>query len=365
MSTPSESPLTSSRLTRRRWLTVAAATAGAIAVGGATSSAASASALTTEAIVAPAVVKAPAAQMKASQVMNWFAQSSQGGFFNGVRNGEYAAAGIDMTIEQGGPQVAAIPLVAAGRYTFGMSSSDQVLLAREEGIPIVMVFPGFQRNPQGLMFHASNPVADFPELNGRKVYVSGAGTFWRVLVAKYNLTNVEQYAYNGQLATFLSDETNVSQCFVTSEPTILKSRGTEVGYLVNADSGFDPYQNAMVCMESTIRDQPDLVQAYVTASLKAWIEYVNTPQPTLEFIKSDFNKDKDLAIEAQVFEAEKQAFFTGAAGWDPKMMGMMTDERWSDLYTLMRSYDVIKKDIDYKAAFDASFVMNAHASLGM
>lgn len=365
MSNPSEFTLTPSRLTRRRWLGVAAAAAGAITLGGATSSLASASALTTEAIAAPAVVKSPAAQMKASQVMNWFAQSSQGGFFNGVRNGDYAAAGLDMTIEQGGPQIAAVPLVAAGRYTFGMSSADQVLLAREEGIPITMVFPGFQRNPQGLMFHASNPVSDFPELNGRKVYVAGSGIFWKVLVAKYNLTSVEQYAYNGQLATFLSDELNVTQCFVTSEPTILRSQGREVGYLVNADSGFNPYQNAMVCMESTIRDQPELVQAYVTASLKAWIEYVNDPQPTLDFIKSDYNKDKDLTIEALVFEAEKQGFFTGAGGWDPKQMGIMTDERWSELYTLMRTYDVIKKDIDYTTAFDASFATNAHAALGV
>lgn len=360
MTTPSDSSLISSRLSRRRWLTLAAAAAGAVAVGGASASSASAASLTT---AAPATVQSPAAQMKATQVMNWFAQSSQGGFFNGVRAGHYASAGIDMTIEQGGPQIAAIPLVAAGRHTFGMSSADQVLLAREEGIPIVMVFPAFQRNPQGLMFHASNPVADFSALNGRKVYVSGAGTFWRVISAKYALNDVQQFAYNGQLATFLSDETNVSQCFVTSEPLILKSQGKDVGYLVNADSGFNPYQNAMVCMESTIRDQPDLVQAYVSASLKAWIEYVNDPQPTLDFIKSDFNKDKDLEIEAKTFEAEKAGFFTGAGGWDPKMMAMMTDERWAELYGLMRQYDVIKKDIDYKAAFDSSFVMKAHASM--
>lgn len=295
--------------------------------------------------------------------MNWFAQSSQGGFFNGVRNGHYAAAGINMTIEQGGPQISAIPLVAAGRHTFGMVTADAVLSAREEGIPLVMVFAAFQRNPQGLMFHKSNPVADFPALNGRKVYVSGAGTFWRVISAKYNLTNVQQFAYNGQLATFLSDETIVSQCFVTSEPIILKGQGKEVGYLVNADSGFNPYQNAMVCMEQTIKDKPELVQAYVNASLKAWIEYVGDPKPTLEFIKSDFNKDKDLAIEAQVFEAEKAGFFTGANGWDPKQMSRLTDARWNELYTMMRQYDILKKDQDYKKAFDASFIEKAHASM--
>ena len=355
------------RLTRRRWLTLAAAAGGALAAGAALSTPASASGLVagSGATAGPATVKSPLAQMKASQVMNWFAQSSQGGYFAAVKNGYYTDAGIDMTIEQGGPQVAAIPLVAAGRHTFGMSSADQVLLAREEGIPVVMVYTAFQINPQGLMYHAANPVSDFPELNGRRVYVSGAGTFWKVLSAKYALDKVEQLAYTGQSAVFLSEPLSVSQCFVTSEPVILKSQGHEVGYLVNADSGFNPYQNAMVCLESTIQQQPDLVQAYVNASLKGWTEYITNPQPTLEFIKSDFNKEKDLAIEAQVFEAEKASFFTGKAGYDETQLGRMTDERWAELYSLMKEYRVIKKDIDYKAAFNTTFIENAHAAHGM
>jgi NitT/TauT family transport system substrate-binding protein len=299
--------------------------------------------------------------MKGSQIMNWFAQSSQGGYFDAVKNGYYAEQGIDMTIQQGGPQISAIPLVASGQQTFGMVTADQVLLAREEGIPIVMVYAGFQRNPQGLMYHMSNPVSDFPELNGRKVYVSGAGTFWRVIVAKYGLTGVEQFQYTGQAAVFLSDETAVSQCFVTSEPVILGSQGHKVGYLVNADSGFNPYQNSMVCMEKTIRDQPELVQGYVTATLKGWKDFISDPTATLDFIKSDFNQEKDLAIERLVFDAEKAGFYTGAEGYDPTKLGRMTDQRWSDLHELMLSTGVLKKAVDYKAAFDASYIEKAHA----
>jgi NitT/TauT family transport system substrate-binding protein len=300
----------------------------------------------------------------ASQVMNWFAQSSQGGFFAGLKNGHYERFNVRMTNEQGGPQVAAIPLVAAGRHTFGMSSADQVLLAREEGIPVVMVFGTFQVNPQGLMFHASHPVRDFPELNGRKVYVSGAGTFWQVLTKKYNLDRVQQFQYNGQLATFLSDPENVSQCFVSSEPVILKAQGHNVGYLLNADSGFNPYQNAMVCLEKTVKEQPELVQAYVTASLLGWRDYMENPQPTLEFIKSDFNKDYDITIARDVFAVEKNQLITGKDGWDAKKMGLMTDARWKELYDLMQAVGVMKRPQEYKAAFDSSFIEKALAAVG-
>jgi len=298
-------------------------------------------------------------------VTNWFGQSSQGGFFAAAMNNHYADQGVDMMVDQGGPQVAGIPLVAAGKYTFAMTSSEQVMLARAEGAPLVMVYGTFQRNPQGLMFHNSNPVSDFSELNGRKVFVSGAGTFWQVLKAKYNLDNVEQMQYNGQNALFLSDEMSVSQCFVTSEPIILKTQGYDIGFLVNADSGFDPYQNAMVCTEDTIKNSPDLVQAYVNAALMGWMDYVADPMPTLEFIKSDYAKELNLQTEPLTFESEKSSFLTGKDGFNPKAVGTLADDRFKSLYDLIRSVNVLKQDQDYKAAFDASFITKAYSSMGM
>jgi NitT/TauT family transport system substrate-binding protein len=227
----------------------------------------------------------------------------------------------------------------------------------------VMVFGTFQVNPQGLMYHMSNPVKDFPDLNGRKVYVSAPGTFWTVIKAKYNLDQAQQFAYTGQLATFLADETIVTQCFVSSEPVILKRQGKQVGYLLNADSGFNPYNNSMICLEKTIKEQPELVQAYVTASLQGWRDYMADPKPTLEHIKADFNKDYDLDIAPDIFAVEKAQLITGKDGYDPKKLGLLTDQRFKELYEQMRGVDVLKKDIDYKLAFDSSFIEKAHASL--
>jgi NitT/TauT family transport system substrate-binding protein len=121
----------------------------------------------------------------------------------------------------------------------------------------------------------------------------------------------------------------------------------------------------MICTEKTIKEQPDLVQAYVTASLKGWLDYVNNPDPTLDYIKSDYNKDKDLVIERKVFDVEKSLLLTGKSGFDPAKMGLLSKERFQELHDLMRGVDALKADVDLDAAFDASFIMNAHAALGM
>src|SRR5262249_25109540 len=149
------------------------------------------------------------------------------------------------------------------------------------------------------------------------------------------------------------------------EPVILKSQGKEIGYLVNADSGFNPYQNAMICLEKTIKEQPDLVQAYVTASLKGWIDYMNDPKPYLDYIKSEYNKELTVDTEMLTYKAEHDGFITGKEGFDPKKIGLLTEQRIKEVYDLMREVNVIKKDVDYKVAFDGSFITKAHAALGL
>ena len=169
-----------------------------------------------------------------------------------------------------------------------------------------MVFGTFQTNPQGLMYHMSNPVKDFPDLNGRKVYVAAAGNFWQVLVAKYKLDKVQQLQYNGQLPIFLSDETNVSQCFVT----------------LRADHPEGAGEGRRLPAERRLRLQPvserdGRASRRRSRSSRSWSRRTSrrasragsttsrTRSPTLDYIKSDFNKEKDVDLELKVFEAEK------------------------------------------------------------
>jgi NitT/TauT family transport system substrate-binding protein len=292
-----------------------------------------------------------------SQVMNWFAQSAHGGLFAALKQGLYEQANLKMTNEQGGPQISAAPLVATGKHTFGMMQADQLLLAREEGLPLVGVFGIFQVNPQGLMYHMEQPVKDFADLNGRKVYVSPTATYWLYFVKKYKLDKVEQLNYNGQLPLFLNDKSAVFQCYVSSEPPAAKKAGANPGYLLNADSGFNPYGNIMVTTEQMVKDKPDVVQAYASATLAGWRHYLDNPQPTVEYIISDYRKDYDGPLGVEAARIEKPLVI-GKSN-DPKQIGVVTEARMKELHDQMREVGVLKKDQDVKAAISATFIETA------
>src|SRR5258706_11701633 len=99
----------------------------------------------------------PAAAVADDKVVfatNWKAQAAHGGFYQAVADGTYKKYGLDVTIQQGGPQVNNRPLLPAGRIDFLMTgnllhSFDNV----KNGVPTVVVAAMFQKDPQALIAH--------------------------------------------------------------------------------------------------------------------------------------------------------------------------------------------------------------------
>jgi NitT/TauT family transport system substrate-binding protein len=63
------------------------------------------------------------AQDKVVFATNWKAQAAHGGFYQAVADGTYRKFGLDVTIQQGGPQVNNRPLLPAGRIDFLMTGN--------------------------------------------------------------------------------------------------------------------------------------------------------------------------------------------------------------------------------------------------
>lgn len=84
------------------------------------------------------------------------------GLYAAKEQGYYNETGLDMTIQAGGPQVSPTQIVASGKAQFGLATADQLLVAREEGIPLVAIATIFQKSPQGLMVHANQNMSSWP-----------------------------------------------------------------------------------------------------------------------------------------------------------------------------------------------------------
>ncbi|OXM87768.1 ABC transporter substrate-binding protein [Paenibacillus rigui] len=288
-----------------------------------------------------------------TQVTNWFAEPEHGGQYAALMKGYYKDAGFDMTIMPGGPQVSAAQIVASGKAQFGMIQGDDLIIARQQGIPLVAVAAAFQKNPQGLIFHKGQQIKDFADLNGRKVYVASAAGYWEFIKKKYNLDKVQDMKYTGQLVNFINDPTAVTQGYITAEPYSLKQQGYDTEMLLNADSGYNPYANVLFTTEKMIKEHPDQVKAFVEASIKGWEYYKDHADEVNPKIKES---NPDMTLDAMKFGAEKQAELVYGGDAVKSGVGTMTKERWSTLMKQLSEIGVLKTEEDVSKVFTTEFL---------
>lgn len=288
---------------------------------------------------------------KVTLLMNWFPQAEHGGYFDAMATGKDKKNGVEFKILSGGPQILTVPQVAAGKADFGVAQADQILQARAQGLPIVEVFAAFQTNPQCLMFHADQPVKDFKALNGRTVAISpdARTSYWAWMVPHFGLTSAKTVTNPGTLSLFKRDDKLVQQCFITSEPFYAKQAKIDIGTLMIADSGYNPYANGLFTTEKMIRENPDLVRSVVTAAHEGWIDLLNDPTAAKQAVIAA-NKDQD---PAQFDYSVKTMKDRGLIGDNP---GMMTAERWTELRDQLVTAKALKSSVDASKAFTSEFL---------
>ncbi|GAE26749.1 taurine uptake ABC transporter [Halalkalibacter wakoensis JCM 9140] len=288
------------------------------------------------------------------QITSWFAQPDHGGQYAALAKGFYEEAGLEMTIESGGPQVSAVQIVASGEADFGMAPADALIAARDQGIPVVGLAAILQSNPQILLFHKDTPISDFPDLDGRTVYVAPGVMYWEYIQSAYNL-NVDEMAFTGQFGPFIADDEAVSQAFVTTAPYNLAQEGIDVDYLFIDDSGYETYANVLFTTEDYIEENYDTVRAYIEASLKGW-DYYKTNYDEINPVIQEANPDYDLEAMAYGSEALIDLIYGSDAA--EHGVGYMSEQKWSKLLAQLKDIGVVESDIDVNELFTTEFLPN-------
>lgn len=221
----------------------------------------------------PDPVAAPAASLrKVVFQTDWFPQAEHGGFYQALARGFYREAGLDVEILPGGPGAAIKVKVAKGDATFGMLRSDDTAMAVSNGLPLVVVAATLQHDAEALLLHADSPVHGFADLNGRTIMAPPSMVWIPFLQKKYGIAfDLIPTTYG--LGAFLGDRNFIQSCFLTSEPFYAANHGVKVRTLPLTDAGYDIYQ-AIVCRRGLIRAEPDVVRAFVAASIRGWHDYL-------------------------------------------------------------------------------------------
>jgi NitT/TauT family transport system substrate-binding protein len=308
------------------------------------------------ALVAAGTRIAPArAATKVRLLTNWFAEAEHGGFYQAKATGLYERAGLDVDIQMGGPQVNGMQLLGGGDADIIVSYDIQVLDSVEKGVPAVAIGAINQFDLQGIMAHTD--VASLASLKGRKILVSSTAysTFWPWLKLKFGFTDDQAGTYTFNLQPFYVDPTLAQQGYVTAEPFEAQKHGVKTKFFLFADEGYPPYSTTLVTTRPYMEKNPEIVAAFVKATMQGWKSYLQSPAPGNALIKVANPKEGDdqIAYSIARFKAIK---CVGGGDAATHGIGIMTEDRWKKTRDFMVGTKMLKADTPWKTAFTTQYV---------
>jgi NitT/TauT family transport system substrate-binding protein len=287
---------------------------------------------------------------------DWKAQAEQGGFYQALATGLYAKHGLDVKIRQGGPQTNTSQLIAAGAVDFAMASNAFFIANFVQAkAPVVAVMASFQKDPQVLIAHQRADVKEIADLKGKPIMISkdSMTAFWPWLRQKYGFADSQIRPYSFNIAPFMVDDKAVQEGYLGSEPfQIRKAAGAAPLVFLLSDYGYPGYA-AMVVTQTKIADKkPDLVRAFVAASIEGWRDYLHgDPTPGNRLIK-EANPEMTDDLLAYGLWAMKTNHIVEADG----AIGEMTDARWADFVAQMSQTGLYPANLPIKAGYRLDFL---------
>lgn len=287
---------------------------------------------------------------KVTLKLYWIPQPQFGGFYEAVRIGAFERRGIEVEIVPGNVGAPSIDMVAAGTVEFGLSSADEVLIARSLGKPVVALFSTYQTSPQAIMTPERRGIRSIDQVfAGGSLGIESGKAFAEFLKGKYGFGNVRlSDAPLGDLRRYLAEDDYAMQCYATEEPILAKQRGKPASVFLISESGFNPYVGLVITNDKLVRDDPKLVDAFAAAVIEGWESYLNDPAPA-NAIMHALNPDMDLATfnaSAEVQRPLIQTAETAQIG-----VGGMTAARWQEMAEQLRSVGQLRSTPNIESCF--------------
>jgi NitT/TauT family transport system substrate-binding protein len=286
-------------------------------------------------------------------INDWYPEAEHGGYYTAKRAGIWLELGLDVTMESGGPNSEIGKRVALDENTLGIVRGDAVIIAVDQGLPLMAVNSYFQHDPQGLMVREDSPVKSFADLENRQVAMQVGNTWFAYLQKKYGLQHTRTRPVTGSVANFVADPDWITQAYPTCEPYYAEKAGVKARMIQISESGFDPYR-VIIANRKLVEKHPEIVRAFSAGAYRGWIEYCRDPLPAHELILSISPTMEAEGLKFSYRKMRELKLLEGSAAAG-ETLGHVKAERWEALHRQLQEIGLIKAPVDLTRVFTDAF----------
>lgn len=208
--------------------------------------------------------------------LKWVAQAQFAGFYVAKEKGFYAAEGLDVTINPGGPNLNGETLVASGADQFAVAGGIENLLAsRGKNLPITGIGMMLQRTPSAYVAFADSGINSPKDFKGKKVstFFSGAHNTLYAVLSKFDIgpNDLSVVPQAVSMTPFIDRQIDVATVMLFNELNVLKTRGVKPFKVFLAEEyGVSFPSDTLITNEKTLAERPKTVQGFLNGTLRGW-----------------------------------------------------------------------------------------------
>ncbi|MBI9050278.1 MAG: ABC transporter substrate-binding protein [Anaerolineaceae bacterium] len=275
-----------------------------------------------------------------------------------IEKGFFKEEGIDLELDYS-TETDAVALVGANELQFAIASGEQVLLGRQQELPVVEVSTWYDEYPVGVVSLRERNITTLKDLDGKIIGIPGLyGASYIGFLAMIHQAGIEEKdvvliskGYN-QIETLLAREVDATIVYMANEPVQLE----KMGYHINAIPVSDfvsLVSNGLITNETTLAQNPDLVSGMVNALNKGIQETLRNPSTAYDICKLYVENlsEENEAVQREVLNVSLQYYAK-----DP--VGYASLQTWENTHQILVEMGMNDDDLDVSKAYDYRFVSN-------
>ena len=290
-------------------------------------------------IVAAALVATTGSALAADKVvfqLDWLPGGDKAAAYVAVKEGFFAAEGLEVTLQSGRGSADAVTKIATGVADVGTGGISALMMAAaESGVPVKAVLSVYSKQPDAIFTVKGSGITGLKGVDGKTVATapfSSSNTVWPVILqsngvdaGKVKLLKVDPATLAPMLA---QGQVDATINWVTVAPLferVLKQAGKELVVLPWSAQGLDGYGLSVFASDKFIKERPEVLRKVLRAYAKATDFALKNPEAAAAALKA-MVPEMDAGVAAAEFRASipliqnEVSAKTGVGAFDPALL---------------------------------------------